>query len=108
MILVKHINPLPSPFIHPYTGVAHTRQEDGSWLPPMDSQPSPVFTRWMTQRVPVPREKPERDEFLSVMPSIAKGLSEITGHTIAWHWMPDACDPWGDYGFFKVSQNSHY
>lgn len=73
----------------------------------MDSLPSPVYTRWATRRVPVPKDKETRDEFLSTMPLVAKGLSEITGQKIEWHYMPDAFDPWGDYGFFKVMLSSH-
>lgn len=102
MPLTYHLASIPSPFKHPFTGVEHVRKEDGSWVPPMDIQPSPVYTRWVTRKVPVPEK--DRDEYLQAMISVAKGLSQATGIKIEWHYIKDGADNcFGDWGCFKVT-----
>ena len=93
-------NSIPDSFTHPVTGVVHVMGYDG-WEPTPDSIPSHFMpTRWVTCKVPVPEK--DRDLFLSQMVKVARGLSQITGVELEWHWLLSNENPYGDWGLFKT------
>jgi hypothetical protein len=99
--------PLPSPFIHPVTGVTHVRIDTG-WEPEMLSCPGLSLKRWRTCVLVCPpgtRTGIGKSEFDLGMQRLAEGLSQITGDEIRWHHVLDSCcNCYGDYGWFVVKK----
>ena len=90
---------------HPITGVTHVASDRG-----YDPQPASIpgnadLTRWRTCVIPMPFKQSESNAISEALALAAKGISEVTGKDVRWHFCRDSsCATWGDFGWFLMKR----